>query len=118
MNNAALSRRHNAHGCPSMGEKTQLIRVDINCHRKPITAPLTLVLGLDDSSCNHGFYAAETCKNRPFWPFLNQAWRPGYMHFSKLRLASRSQPRHRGRALNYTRHGERSTGGRQIPALK
>jgi len=64
---------------PIIGRETQLNCVDINCHRKRITAPLTLVLGL---SCVSRGSPQKTRKLRLF-RVIEPSLLPKYMHFSK-----------------------------------
>ena len=66
-NDASHLCRHERKRPPIHWERRQLIRVDINCQRKRITAPLTLVLGLAGGSCvARGCAALNSAPNAVF----------------------------------------------------
>ncbi len=68
---------------PIDGRETQLIRVDINCQRKRITVPVTLVLGPRGGSVDKQGKFAQLHANRLFLGFESKADQPRYMHFGK-----------------------------------
>jgi hypothetical protein len=65
------------------GRGRQLIRVDINCHRKRITAPLTLVLALMKDVAFAATRAPCFHENRDIFAFSRTSISVEYMHFSK-----------------------------------
>jgi hypothetical protein len=84
---------------PIVARGRQLIRVDINCQRKRITAPLTLVLALVKRTVTEEAALANFALIWAIFAFLHQQFRAGYMHFSKSN-ARRHQPEHGAWTLN------------------
>ena len=58
--------RHGAKRLPIIWERVQFVRVDINCQRKWITAPLTLVLDLTKAAVQIFHYPLKCCFFRTF----------------------------------------------------
>src|SRR5581483_770735 len=68
---------------PIVGRGRQLVRVDINCQGKRITAPLTLVLALMKELALRAGAPSETPRIGPFSRFSRRPIPAEYMHFSK-----------------------------------
>jgi len=67
----------------------QFIRVDINCQRKWITAPLTEVLELSERACLQALPTPDLCANCPFRTNIELFQPLAYMHFGNRGYHSR-----------------------------